>query len=64
MIWAVLVDSLWIPSQKVDSLHYICRIPSQKVDSSLLIKCLPPYIGKWMDISFLSEEHNRHNRLA
>ena len=26
----VLVDSLWIPSQKVDSLRYICRIPSPK----------------------------------
>ena len=34
--YAVLVDSLWIPSQNVYSLHYICRIPSQKVRSSIL----------------------------
>ena len=34
--YAVLVDSLWIPSQKVYSLHYICRIPSQTVRSSIL----------------------------
>ena len=28
--YSCLVDSLWIPSQKMDSLHYICMIPSQK----------------------------------
>ena len=28
--YSCLVDSLWIPSQEVDSLHYISRIPSQK----------------------------------
>ena len=32
--------------------------------SSILIKCLPPYIMKWIVVSFLLEEHNRNNRLT
>ena len=32
--------------------------------SSILIKCVPPYIMKWTVVSFLLEEHNRHNKLA
>ena len=54
MIWAVLVDSL----------HHICRIPSQKVDSSIRNKCLPPYLIKWIAVSFLLEKHNGNIRLA
>ena len=54
MIWAVLVDSL----------HDICRIPSQKVDSSIRNKCLPPYLIKWIAVSFLLEKHNGNIRLA
>ena len=42
----------------MDSIHYICSIPSQKVDSSIRNKCLPPYIIKWIVVSFLLEEHN------
>ena len=32
--------------------------------SFILIKCLPPYIMKWIIVSCLLEEHNRHNRVA
>ena len=32
--------------------------------SSILIKWLPPYLMKWIVVSFLLEEHNRNNRLA
>ena len=32
--------------------------------SSILIKCLPPYIITWIVVSFYTQEHNRHNRLA
>ena len=45
-----LVDSLWIPSQKVDS--------------SISNKCLPSYLIKWIVVSFHMEDHNRSNRLA
>ena len=35
------MDALWIPSKKVDSLPYICRIPSKKTNS---------YIGFLMSV--------------
>ena len=28
------------------------------------VKCVPPYIIKWIVVSFHMKEHNRHNRLA
>ena len=31
--------------------------------SSILIKCLPPYIMKWIGL-LMSEYYNRHNRLV
>ena len=31
--------------------------------SSILIKCLPPYIMKWIGL-LMSEYYHRHNRLA
>ena len=31
--------------------------------SSILIKCLPPYIMRWIGL-LMSEYYNRHNRLA
>ena len=30
---------------------------------TILIKCLPPYIMKWIGL-LMSEYYNRHNRLA
>ena len=32
--------------------------------SSILIKCFPQYIIKWIVVSFHIEEHNRNNRVA
>ena len=32
--------------------------------SSILTKCLPPYIIEWIVVSFHIEEHNRNNRVA
>ena len=36
---------------------------TEQVRSSILIKCLPPYIVKWIGL-LMSEYYNRHNRLA
>ena len=46
----------WIPFG-FPLLICMCLIP-------YLIKCLPPYIMKWIVVSFLLEEHNRNNRFA
>ena len=41
-----------------------CFNLEKKMRSFVLIKCLPPYIMKWIIVSCLFEEHNRHNRVA
>ena len=35
----------------------------ERVRSSILIKCLPPYIMEWIGL-LMNEYYNRHNRLA
>ena len=49
--YSCLVDSLWIPTQKVNSLHYICRIPSQKSRFPRK-KWVPPYV---MNVSLIQQ---------
>ena len=43
-LYAVLVDSLWSPSQKVDALLYLYKSPSRKSGFLHTNKCLLPYV--------------------
>ena len=56
--WWIAKDSLGIVALGI--VHDVTLLVKPRPN----VKCVPPYINKWIAVSFHVEEHNRNNKLA